>query len=179
MEYGCRHDDEHPAVLAICCQGRHGDIDDVYDDDLHVSDYDFRHHDDRPVPPHPHASFAYFNADESYAYQFVQAGTREGEGDRGDAASVPMMDVTYAAHYMENLFHGRLSFGKLHASGFSAMQNGHHWESCHDRAASVLSAWQHMPPSSSALPPPRRLWTSIIWDAFEYHCDNGHENSRH
>ena len=70
---------------------RHGN--DVYHDyGFHVSDYDIRHHDDRPVPPHHHASFAYFNADESYAYQFVQADTREGEGDRGwGAASVPVM----------------------------------------------------------------------------------------
>ena len=82
-DFHCRHDDGCPAVLAICCQGRHGDSDDGYDDDFHVSVYDIRHHDDRPVPPHSHASFAYFNADESYAYQFVQAGTREGEGTEG------------------------------------------------------------------------------------------------
>ena len=123
---------------------------------------------DRPVPPHPHASCAYFNADESYAYQFVQVDTREGEGDRVDAASVLVMNVTYAAHHMENLFHGRLSFGRHRHLDFLKCKNSHHWESCHDRAASVLSAClgprlksRHMTPSSSALLPPRHPGKSV------------------
>lgn len=68
---------------------------------------------DRPVPPHPHASCAYFNADESYAYQFVQVDTREGEGDRVDAASVLVMDVWKAACIWTSCNTKRPSLGKL------------------------------------------------------------------